>query len=286
MFGDQALIDRVDVGPALFAPGRHPVGHGTAPGCGVLHHGMPIAQVFGKTDHVGLCQHAIHVFQIVKIGGVGGHRVVAIKAVFYQQLPVGLDGVFLAPADHFLPGFGLVCDQVKVLDCTGQILKQRHRCDIKTYKPQAPVLLQARRRHQVGAAAVGEAFGVGLYARQVAQFAVRAKHPAVVAAGEVLGRAAGLAANRGTPVRACVQERMKLALGVAVEDQVAATHRAGHKRARPGQLGGMANIQPALVENLRPFGLENAGVDEGLACHAEQAGIRINMQQIGVLARA
>ena len=209
---------------------------------------------------------------------------VAIKAVFDQQFPVGLDGVFLAPADHFQPGFRLVRDQVKVLNRTGQIFEQRHSRDVKTHKPQAPVLLQARRRNQVGAATVIEALGVGLYARQVAQFAVRAKHPAVVAAGEVFGRAACLAANGGTPVRARVQERMELALGVAVENQVAATHRAGHERARPGQLGGMANIQPALVENLRPLGLENAAVDEGLARHAEQAGIRVNMQQIVVLA--
>ena len=71
VFGDQALVDRVDVGPALFTPGRHPVGHGAAPGCGVLHHGMPIAKVFGKTDHVVLRQHTVHVLQVVKVSGMG-----------------------------------------------------------------------------------------------------------------------------------------------------------------------------------------------------------------------
>ena len=77
-----------------------------------------------------------------------------------------------------------------------------------------------------------------------------------------LGVALALAADLGAAVRAGVEKRAKRSLGIAGEQDAAASDSPAQEVARLGQLGGVAEIKPRALENELLFRLEYFGVGE------------------------
>jgi hypothetical protein len=134
---------------------------------------------------------------------------------------------------------------------------------------KAAVLLVARRGRQVGAALRVEVRRIRGLARLLAQLARGVEHPAVVEAQKVLGHTRALAAHRGAAVRAGVHERVDAPVGVAVENQAPTRHGARDELPRFGNLGGVAQVEPAAVENRLALGRHDVRIDERGARHLE-----------------
>ena len=77
------------------------------------------------------------------------------------------------------------------------------------------------------------------------------------------------AADLRPAMRAGVEHRLEIALAVACEQDISAAHLAGDEIAGLGEFGTMAEVKPAFVEDLPPFGFQNIGVDKRLARNLE-----------------
>ena len=100
---------------------------------------------------------------VIEVGLMRGNGVVAVDAVFGQQLPVGLDGVPVGPRNHIHTVDGLVGHQVEIFGGPGQILPQRHRFLVEANEDETPVAVVARRpQAQLGAVEIrAVAFDIG-----------------------------------------------------------------------------------------------------------------------------
>src|SRR4029078_7695617 len=74
----------------------------------------------------------------------------------------------------------------------------------------------------------------------------------------------------GAAMRAGIEESVNRAGAIAIEDQLAAADRTGDEVAIADNLGGMAEIEPATVEDGLALGLEHGLVGEGPPRDAEQ----------------
>src|SRR5262249_16283387 len=128
---------------------------------------------------------------------------------------------------------------------------------------------EARDLLHIRGAALFEVGSIRAFAGLAAQRAVEAEHPAVIEALEGFRIAALLATNLRTAMRAGVEHRAQGALGVAREQDAAAADLTGDEVAGLWHFGGMAEIEPAFVEDARALGLENLGIDKGLARNLE-----------------
>ena len=99
--------------------------------------------------------------------------------------------------------------------------------------------------------------------------------PAVIHAVELPGIALALAADQGAAVAAAIDQRAHGAFAVAAEDDRPPRHRAGLEVAGIFDLRGVADIDPAAVENGALFALENVVGDEHLAIDEERLRFRV-----------
>src|SRR5262249_55252749 len=106
------------------------------------------------------------------------------------------------------------------------------------------------------------AFGVGAFLRNATQGAVGAEHPAVIEALKHAGLAGPLPADAAAAMRAEIVEHVDLALGVAIEDEIAAGHGASDERSGLCQLAVMAAVEPAALEDLFVLEVEHVLVGE------------------------
>jgi c-di-GMP-binding flagellar brake protein YcgR len=83
-----------------------------------------------------------------------------------------------------------------------------------------------------------------------------------------------------TAVRAGVEEGVDLVLGVAGEQDGALGHAARDEVARLVQLGTVAEIEPAAIEDLRTLGIQYLRIDEAAARHLEQVVFLVD-QDVG-----
>ena len=86
---------------------------------------------------------------------------------------------------------------------------------------------------------------------------------------------AALAADQGAAVATAVDQGPHRALAVAAEDDRPARHRAGLEVAGIFQLGAVADIDPAAVEDGALFPLEHVIRDEHLAVDKERLRLRV-----------
>ena len=86
---EQAVIEARKLALAFLAPGRNPLRNGATPGGLVLEHGMPFAEIAGRSLERDLSERARRRLQIVQIGRMRRQCVIAVDAVFGQKLPVG-----------------------------------------------------------------------------------------------------------------------------------------------------------------------------------------------------
>ena len=75
---------------------------------------MPLAEIARRSLERDLGKAAGGRLQVIQVGRMGRQRVVAVDAVFRQQLPVGTHRVFLRAADDRHLGFGLVADHIEI----------------------------------------------------------------------------------------------------------------------------------------------------------------------------
>ena len=80
-----------------------------------------------------------------------------------------------------------------------------------------------------------------------------------------------LATHKRATMRAGIEQGVVFAIAVAGEENRAARHGAGKEGTGLGQLGGMAQIEPAVIENRGIFALEHLAAGEGLAGHEKTA---------------
>ena len=70
-------------------------------------------------------------------------------------------------------------------------------------------------------------------------------------------------------MRTGVQHRLQISLAVAGEQDASAADLTGDEVAGLGKLGTVTEIEPAFIEDLGPFHLQNSGIDEGLTGNLE-----------------
>src|SRR5215469_17612672 len=92
---------------------------------------------------------------------------------------------------------------------------------------------------------------------------------------EVARIALALTAHGGAAVTAGIDQAADRAAAVAAEDDRAAGRPAGAEVARAFQLGRMADIDPAAVEQGALLALENVARHEHLAPHLERHGLPV-----------
>ena len=78
-----------------------------------------------------------------------------------------------------------------------------------------------------------------------------------------------LAADLRAAMRTGVQHRLQISLAVAGEQDASAPDLTGDEIAGLGKLGTVTEIEPAFVEDLGPFDLQNGRIDEGLTGNLE-----------------
>ena len=113
-------------------------------------------------------------------------QVIAVQAVFHQQLPVGFHRVLVGAANHPHPCFRLVHDQVKVFSCVRQVRNQVLHVRIETHEVEPPVALNPGRFSQAQLAPV-EVRPVCLLVRHADQVPVHVERPRVIEALQYFG---------------------------------------------------------------------------------------------------
>ena len=197
--------------------------------------------------------------------------VIAVVAVLHQELPVCANGVVLLTADDG-HGFGRLIDhQVEVFLGVAQILFEGAGAHVKVHEAQAPVVREAGDRNKVAPILILEIPAVAVCAGKALELALGAKNPAVVEALKVLGVAFRLPAHLGAPVGAGVEEGVKGAAGVAVEDQISLGNEAPYEITFLGDFRFMADVQPAFVEDSVVLGIHDRRVRKRFARHLKQA---------------
>src|SRR5262249_24566752 len=151
---------------------------------------------------------------------------------------------------------------------------------IERDEAEARVVAEARHRREVADAGLAMPGGIALLAGLALQPAVAAAHPAVVEALEHPGVAALLAAHGRAAVRPGVEERVQLALPGGCEQDVAPRDRPGDEVARLRELGLVAQVEPAAVEELLVFALHHAAVDEGVARNLEDPALGVGADHL------
>ena len=185
---------------------------------------------------------------------------IAVHAVFAQQLPVGSHGVLVGALGDLHADFGLIGDEVQVLLGAGQVFDQRFYVGIKTDEAKTPVAVDPGRRLQSQAGLL-ESGTVACFIWNADQIALVVERPGMVEALERFGGAFVLAAYHGSTVGAGVEEGPHLAVAAPGEKHGTAGHFA------PAVFPGffhfrlVAEVKPALVEN--PFLLQCKKIRRG-----------------------
>ena len=122
-------------------------------------------------------------------------------------------------------------------------------------------MFEARDRNEAARCLV-KFLAVGIVAGNSLELAVGVIGPAVIHAIKLPRVAFALAADDGAAVAAGIDQRARGALAVAAEDDRPARHVAGAEIAGRADLGRMADIDPALVEDRAIFIVEHGGRDE------------------------
>src|SRR5258708_12790257 len=158
-----------------------------------------------------------------------GIEVIAVVAVLADELVVRLDLVLVAAAS------GLHTDTRLIRDCiehrTGvlKIIIGRDRIWVEIDEITARTFVESRHARQIVETALVEPLSIAKSRVLVEQLAGTLVGPAVIGADEARAVAARLAAYRRSPVPAGIEERVDLAVDVAIEDQFPVHHLAAHE---------------------------------------------------------
>src|SRR4029079_14452894 len=178
-------------------------------------------------------------------------------------------------------GRRLIDHEIDVILGAREIGVQIDRAGVEIGKVEILVVLKPRDRRQTLALLV-VARRIGVVARNTLDRSVGVVGPAVIDALELPGVALALAANQRAAMAADVEQRADLALAVAAEDHRAAGDRAGAEVARIFDLRGVADIDPALVEDGAVLVLEDFRRDEHLAVDLERQVLQVLDYQTAV----
>ena len=209
-------------------------------------------------------------------------RVVAVHAVFDQQLPVGAHRVFELALDelHVAKVEGVVDDRERVTHVAFEALD----VGVVADEDQPAMVAHLGNRFEAEGLAV-EGFAIGLFAGDALEFAARAVDPAVIEAAEVV-RAAALQvpADQVAAMAAGVEQRADLAVVAGDQDQRAAADAAGDEVAGVGEFRHVAGEQPGAIEDQLPLEFEDLPVDEDAAVDPEDAFFPIVIDETGRVA--
>ena len=247
---------------------------------------MTAAEIVTEAAGSACAQVVGGIHQNIEVARMRRHRMIAVDAVLGQQLPIGADRIFLAACHDRHATLGLIADDVEILPGVTEILVERNDVCIEGNEIEVAIAFVARHGLHVRSAAALEVLGIGFFARLASQLSVGAERPAVIEALERLGVALALAADLGAAVRASVQQGTKPPLHVTCEQNIAARNRASDEVAGFRQFRGMAEIQPATVEDFFLLRLEDLVIDEVAACDLEDALCRIYQQRRPGVVRA
>ena len=198
-----------------------------------------------------------------------GRRVIAVEAVFHQELPVRTNTVFLGAADDFHARFGLVHHDVDVSLGIGEIIGQRNCIAIQIQEIEAAIILQPRDGGQVRAFVLAEIVRVIAVGDAGCKRSRVAERPAMIKTLKAQRIAAPFAHDRCAPMRTDVEEGMNVPGPVAIEHDIAPGHAAGEEIIRIRDFRFMADINPAAVEDRTALQFEHVFVDEGPPRHLE-----------------
>ena len=145
---------------------------------------------------------------------------------------------------------------------------------IEIQEVEVAILFEARHRREAVGLAI-EARSIGVFARHGFQRAVRVEGPAVIHAVEAACVALPFAADKGAAMTAHIEQRVRLAVGVAGKQDGATGNLARAEIARIGDFRGMAHIDPAGVEDLAPFLLEDVVGNKDFAVDQKRVFVRV-----------
>src|SRR5258708_4415178 len=207
---------------------------------------------------------------------------VVVEAVLDQQVPVGANRVFLRAADDLhLSARRLVDHEVEVLLRAGEVVRERYGIWIERDEHEAAVRGHMRRLRESQLGTI-EAGGIARFAGHAVELTVAIVAPAVIEALVAARIARALAAHRGAPVPAHVQEHADLRGAVAAQDDGPPAHRARHEIARRRDLALVAGVDPAHVEDAPHLAFQHRGIDHRCAMHAEvePVGIVVDVRAV------
>lgn len=193
-----------------------------------------------------------------------GERVIAVDRVLGEQLPVGAHGIFLRAADDSHAHLGLIGDDVEIVLHRAEVAVEGLGIFVEADEAEVAESLESRHLLHVRGAALLEIRCIGSLARLAAQRTVEAKHPTVIEALEGFCIAKLLAADLSAAMRTGVEHGAQRPFCIAREQDAAAADLSGDEISGLGQLGGVAEIEPALFEDARALGFEDVGIDKRL----------------------
>ena len=196
---------------------------------------------------------------------------IAVDAVLAQQFPVCREAVLLRAADDFHTDFGLIHHEVDEFSRAGEVRHQIDRVAVVVDEVQAAILIELRHLHEVVHTVDVRTLRIAFRAGTIDQLALQIERPRVIEAAEHLVVAAFLAAHHRASMRAGIEERAHAIVFSAHEDELASPDRSRQEVAFRRHFRFVTNVQPAGVEDVAAFALENGGIDEHTPVHTEQA---------------
>ncbi len=209
--------------------------------------------------------------QIAKITLMRGKCMVAVDAIFDQQLPVGANAIRLRSFHYFHPNFRLIAYQVQILFGAGEVFIQILGRRIEADKDKSAIAIHSRRLCKTEFLPVKSRLAVRIVAGNADQFTALIVCPRMVRALERLRVAGTLTAYERAAMGAGVQQHSHFAIVPPYENQRTACDPARTEIARPGHLRLVAGVDPAILEDSLPLDFQAFRFGERAPIHAENS---------------
>ena len=254
----------------------------TAPG-DVLRHTMAVAQ--GSRYAGGAGRHRVPAVvcpqtgDIIHVSPMGRDQVIAIQAVFGQELPVGLYRVHIGTGNYLHPCLGLIHDQVKVVSGSCQVGEQVFDSGVETHEVKTPVAVDPRWFLQAQLAPV-EGRAVGVFPGEADQLPGGVERPGVIEASQDFGVPLVAAAEQRTPVGAGIEEYPDLTVFPTDKEKRAARYRAAPVVSGVFHFRLVSQIDPAAVEDACLFPPEQIHGGHGRPVDPENSSLTVIDNQV------
>ena len=185
---------------------------------------------------------------------------VAIQAVERKHFPIGLDAVLLGARNNPPAFLRLIKNEIDVFLRVSQIRDKILDVAIEAHEVKAAIVVDSWRRRQAHRFLV-KTFAITRLIRHADELALVVESPGMIKALEKFGVALVEPTDIGAPVGATVVKDSRAAVAAAHPKERLTGHRPATKVAGIGNLGFVAEINPAALENV--FVLQRGDLGRG-----------------------